>query len=419
MIFEFVNLSKNRIKQFAMLTVISPVFIINNYSSLMVIIISILGFYGFVRNKYSARLSASEYWIISVFLLLFTSGLFGFISFSNSKNLVAFGVNLQYLLIVPVFYWLRENEVEYVWLKKAIYISAVSFGLFTLKEVIFNDVGGVVRAGMIYGPVAFGFVSMMLSLLLLDMVIRGKVRARNGMIMLMLSMFAMVMSGTRSSWIAFLVVLFVMAFIYGRQYRKMIFGTSAALVLVLIVSGSLPGNMIHDRANLVVSDISKYVSSDKGSSERATSIGLRIEAWQAAWQVFADNPIFGVGLGDFIDASKSLVDAGLYTKTLLALAHAHNEYLNIMAEQGLIGLVLLLFMHVGLLRFYINNIHSEIDEVKDSSYAGIIVVLSFLVFGLPDAPLTHNNLCAMYLLVNVFIFTLIHRRKNLDKRVDL
>ena len=69
----------------------------------------------------------------------------------------------------------------------------------------------------------------------------------------------------------------------------------------------------------------------------------RLAHWQAAWEMFADHPWLGVGIGNYAAAYPS------YALPLWEdpLGHAHNYYLNILAETGSVGLVSYLALVVG------------------------------------------------------------------------
>ena len=65
----------------------------------------------------------------------------------------------------------------------------------------------------------------------------------------------------------------------------------------------------------------------------------RVAHWQAAWGMFETRPWLGVGIGNY---------AATYSQHALpgwgdSLGHAHNFYLNILAEAGLVGLLGYLF----------------------------------------------------------------------------
>ena len=66
----------------------------------------------------------------------------------------------------------------------------------------------------------------------------------------------------------------------------------------------------------------------------------RMAHWQAGWYMFQANPWLGVGAGNYAQAYP-LYFVGMWRD---ALGHAHNYYLNMLAELGVVGGGLLLLL---------------------------------------------------------------------------
>lgn len=69
----------------------------------------------------------------------------------------------------------------------------------------------------------------------------------------------------------------------------------------------------------------------------------RTYIWQAAWQVFLQRPLTGVGNGAYDQAATAVVDAGLAPRNPEeppAMGNAHSSYLSLLALHGLPGLLL-------------------------------------------------------------------------------
>ncbi|MEJ7892823.1 MAG: O-antigen ligase family protein [Solirubrobacteraceae bacterium] len=87
-----------------------------------------------------------------------------------------------------------------------------------------------------------------------------------------------------------------------------------------------------------------------GAFERVSNVddggNGREDLWTVAWRVFEDHPLQGVGLGGFQEASASYVlQPGQLSAVDLIVERphvVHNTYLQLLAETGIIGLVLYL-----------------------------------------------------------------------------
>jgi O-antigen ligase len=89
------------------------------------------------------------------------------------------------------------------------------------------------------------------------------------------------------------------------------------------------------------------------NAQGATSdVPLRADIWQSALDIYSARPLLGVGVDNFSVAYTDLPSSAttasqrrlLHQTDLLTPPHAQNLYLNVMAEEGIIGLVALLFL---------------------------------------------------------------------------
>jgi hypothetical protein len=102
------------------------------------------------------------------------------------------------------------------------------------------------------------------------------------------------------------------------------FGTAAALLALLVFLN--PG------------------SSTQASP--ATSMGIRLEMGRIAMKIAEEHPVFGAGLGEFKRESRSHITDDLRTRFEHTKAgeNAHNNFLQILAELGALGLIAFLWM---------------------------------------------------------------------------
>ena len=114
-----------------------------------------------------------------------------------------------------------------------------------------------------------------------------------------------------------------------------------------------------------------------------TGISYRLNIWSIATSIWAISPIIGVGLGDF----------GVYTllrsETFNLALNAHNMPLQILAEQGVIGLALWSW---GWARIVLSAVRayraSHTDADRLLSAVPLLLVVFFLVSGLINPTIT-------------------------------
>ena len=147
---------------------------------------------------------------------------------------------------------------------------------------------------------------------------------------------ALLASWSRGAWLATALALLVMLLASPKRLINglIVAGACSALLAGLWFAGLLP-NAIVNRLSTAAGDLIT-VSDVRGVNISPSNYAVieRLAHWQAAVNMAGDRPILGVGLGSY---------ALVYDDYRLiswedALGHAHNLYLNMLAEAGLVGL---------------------------------------------------------------------------------
>ncbi|MBZ9578192.1 O-antigen ligase family protein [Patescibacteria group bacterium] len=181
--------------------------------------------------------------------------------------------------------------------------------------------------------------------------------------MLLLSL--VFISLVRGVWIGLIAGVFFLGLL---ENKKTIYGTAAFLLVLIMIIPYLTGTFdnIFGRLKTI------FVLSDTSSLDRKA-------IWEVAVRMIRDRPLFGHGLSTFMGNFASFGKDYYYFKTQGLIPYAHNCYLQIAAETGIVGLVSFLWL-IG--TFFIHTI-IFLKKIKDKFYhavlagisAGIIVTL--------------------------------------------
>lgn len=145
----------------------------------------------------------------------------------------------------------------------------------------------------------------------------------------------LIASWSRGAWLGIVVAFAAVAFAIPRRLWQSILLVTigGTLALGLYFTGLLPQSMVER----ISSSTEEYFAFDdvRGVDINSQNYAVveRLAHWQAALSMFRDNPWLGIGLGNFDTAypEHRLINWNQ------ALGHAHNYYLNILAETGIIG----------------------------------------------------------------------------------
>lgn len=162
---------------------------------------------------------------------------------------------------------------------------------------------------------------------------------------------------------------------------------ATALVAVTVLAGGMP----FDRLDAGVDDITGYVSGDDATpgatpvDPAGTTIGARFEAWRAAADAVADHPVLGIGWGNLQSHfERQVVTEGRHHR-IAEFTHAHQQALGAWASSGIVGAAAFVAVVAIPARHFRRAARSADDERRAIGAAGLVVVSSFVVFGLTEA----------------------------------
>jgi O-antigen ligase len=145
-----------------------------------------------------------------------------------------------------------------------------------------------------------------------------------------LGILAIALTGSRGGMLTTVLALMIVPLTMGRLTP----GKMAAAVCLLVVTGTLAVIYVPDKIVQRLSTTQAEVADQ--------NFGNRGPIWRAGFHAFEHRPIVGYGTSGFMPAI--MPEMGARTRV------AHNSYLSVLVEQGMIGLFLFLIMFVTVYR---------------------------------------------------------------------
>ena len=206
-------------------------------------------------------------------------------------------------------------------------------------------------------------------------------------IALIFSITAIVLSDTRGVWLAICPALI---YLFIKHYSSIKINWKVIFTSLIIASslGFIMKNELHQRYEETRSEM---VDITNGNLD--TSFGLRLLMWKTTPNMIKGHYIIGSGDG-YINRFDELYKEGLITKTLYNFqpAHFHNQYVDKLIKNGIIGLALLLALII--IPFWLAN---RKNDFYCNSVNGIIIV--FAIAALTDVPFYYGHPLMMYLIL--------------------
>jgi len=274
----------------------------------------------------------------------------------------------------------------------------IEFGLANFQ--LFNSHGSLMRYSGIYSGVnAAGYV---ISISIIVTFYHWINKKQNNDIYSFIIMFlGMMLTGSRAALV--LVLFTFLFFFFGKMINKKIFVSA----IVFIISGFLFCLM---KFNSILS----LLRLDSGNNGRT-------EIWESAINVIKEYPIFGCGYGALQMESIKYLKGDINNLAFQAtLGNAHNLFLGISAEVGLIGLFILLILLFYVLIKLVNG--NQINKLN-SKYNIYRILLSFFIAFLIRSLFEQNGILsrgAMGIDIYMWIFIVIAiRMKDILKNENI
>ncbi|MGF1886499.1 O-antigen ligase family protein [Photobacterium profundum] len=204
---------------------------------------------------------------------------------------------------------------------------------------------------------------------------------------LILCLTAIIFTETRGIWLGFTIAAAIILLLKvknnGINWKYAAIGITAFLSI-----GFMTKPQIEQRIVQTQTEIKSITSGNLN-----TSIGLRFQMWKLAPDMLRDNYILGLGNNHKLQFTE-LYKENFITKELYRFkpAHYHNQYLDKLIKNGIIGFFLLL----ALLALPIAQSKTLVTERK---YQLIGISSLFAIAALTDVPFNHGQTLLMYLLL--------------------
>ena len=151
-----------------------------------------------------------------------------------------------------------------------------------------------------------------------------------------LAIFSIFISETRGSLLSFIVALGFIAILMIIKKPKFIIKLFIPALLISSLGAYFSFDKLNTRFNHTVQEYNSIMSGNLN-----TSIGYRLQMWQAGYEL-AKSPTL-LGLGDsHISAKENLFNEGSISKGSIRWTHYHNQFINSFVKTGLIGFIFII-----------------------------------------------------------------------------
>jgi O-antigen ligase len=286
------------------------------------------------RSQVKAKELFDEHPTFVYLLLLFVAWLVMSVAWAKDPGYATTAVFqfVGYLILLPIAYSALQERKHFRWFFLAFILGAIASGAYGVAIADYDPEGRL--GGGSGGPNAIAMLG-----------VAG--------FFLSFGMFAAWRRSPALRAVAVATAAASLGMLFLSLSRGGLTGFGVALVLSLIVVSRGRGKLAMAAVVSAVAVVGYFgVLAPEESRNRVTESGSgsgRVDIWTVGWRMVEDRPVVGVGAGNFIPSLPDYIrrpgalDPGeLYEPSSGLPKYAHNSYLQIWAETGLVGLLMFL-----------------------------------------------------------------------------
>lgn len=328
-------------------------------AELPILILSITGVVAAFKHRHELKNNAQFKILTFVFSAYFLMTLISAIdSYWQLKSLqVAFSSLRFYLSALALIVYIKpEHKILII---KTLSVLAIFWSVDALIQYFFGlDIFGLKSyAGRLNGVFGEHHVKLgpVLALLLpLTMIGLKQQNAIVRWLSLFVIILTILLSGTRSAWLMMGFIFAAYWFHHVKQRRFQLLLKASLAGIVMLVSLWFISTDFQQR-------IERSMTIFNGSeAELDFALADRLPIWKTAWNMFENHPINGIGAHAFRKAYSDYAPTDdVWQQQGGVGMHAHHWLLEILAETGLIGLIIFAFALFKLLVFFKHHSHND------------------------------------------------------------
>lgn len=332
---------------------------------------------------------AREYWPLCVALLLPVASLAATFTYHGIFDGRELEKKLGLALAVPIFWLLLQLAPERLRHLQWGYLAGAGIGagmVITLVSILGFDRSVFSHTGIQVNAVSYANLLMLLGLA--SLVSLGWTLSRHEKLEMAaklavgaLALYATLITETRSSWLAVPAFAVLLPISMGKHLRlRWIFPgmlvAAAGLALFIWLEPTLNARLMAG-----VNDLTTFQQNPD------TSLGIRLQLWNAAWHMFQQEPWFGIGnpaaFHRFLD---TYALSGQVTPFVASsFGEPHNDYLAALSMYGLPGLLALLLAYTVPAIYFIRRLQQHPPTaIRVPACLGLLWCLSYMAFSLPE-----------------------------------
>lgn len=360
-----------------------------------------------IVRRPSFNLESHDWWFIAAISTYFCTSIF--LNLYQNLPFSSYDKPLRYLIAIPVYLFLVAFPSHRNGLFLGIIFGSLGAGVFAFyqQHFLYDQLVWPGRSNGFLNPIQFGNISFLIAVLSIVFAIFFPFSNKEKYIYVLLlvsgvaGFLASFLSLSRGGWLA-LPVLFLLMYKLLENKQKKIFRLISAITLFLLIGliAVLPKeNAFKNR--LFETNVEVLSIAETGSVSERTSMGSRLKMWSNGINAWIERPF--LGWGSLPAIKKQFPEQWAELNKLDDFNHLHNEYIDALAKNGIVGFTSFIFLLIAPLYYFVGIIRKKSTEAIPFAAAGIALIVCIMIFGLTQCFLLHHSGTMVFLFYLVII----------------
>ena len=317
------------------------------------------------------------------------------------------GTELRFLLVIPLYLLVRRYPDCVHWFL----IGCIPAGFFLFGQAYYDVyVLGRTTAWGVYSKNIIGPFSVLVAFYIVFYFWSNRKAYRWQVLLAIIvsvvaALVAVGLSGSRGAYVGFIITALGCVMFFSKP--RWMFASLAVISLVVVMFYQ-NSEIVKKGVDFAFDETYTYFQAKDHVHDASsnTSTGTRFEMMRVGMMIIRDNPVFGIGPGNYKVTADKYVDEGKVHAVIAGHGYPHNAFFEVATAKGFLGLMALL-----LLLYYPFYIFVRDYKIcKTTSILGLIHIIALSVFSLTDHSVVVMNNYTSILLLGLVLFFSSHIR---------
>ncbi|NHB58712.1 O-antigen ligase family protein [Acinetobacter sp. 194] len=326
------------------------------------------------------------------------------------KNIIRQYVWIVPFVLLPTIYQAIQLQIRHFY---AVIVITLSFlflyFIFYAFELHFDRLNFV----KFFDPVIsydIGFISLCIVLLCYSF-LRTDRASYLYLIVSLLTMFMLILHGSRGTWLGIPIVLIALTYMYRKTRIKKLLMMWAMLLSFILINILIPQSPMFQRIEQLQRDADLIVYQQNYQN----SSGIRLFLWKRGIDLFQQSPVVGRSM-------YAIQEDNCRSQALKQLPrcfqHLHSIYFHELAAHGVLGIFALLFTFFSALIFFAKQCFNSDLNIQNLALTGLLFVVYYMICGLTEYYLFFINTTYLFYWITASLMTLITLQSLKLKKVQ-